>query len=535
MAIIWDTRNNAGGFGGDYTNGNWSSFMNQYAVRFTSATSGPGSAFEGVTFNRSYSVFFPYSGNYTVTTAADNFGTLNIGGVNFTVPNFTASATTVRYYNKGTYTLSLSVVNAPSSNNYAPNPYGIAITVDAPPQPPAPSISFSISSSSIIFPGSSTISWSTFNATSVFITNIGANLATSGSRTVSPSATTTYTIIASGEGGTVTRSATVTVTYQPPSVSFSITPTSICRGSTATLSWNVTGAVNSVFINQGIGSVAASGSRTVGPTSSTTYTITATGPGGTTTRSVTLTVNQPTTTSITADSTAIIRGQCTTLRWTTTGNATSATINQGIGSVNINGNRQVCPTETTTYTINVAGICTNSSSSVTVIVYQPPTVNLTDPGSLNYGQQGTLIYNATDADISLRITPSYAYNNGGSTGSVINLPIGASVNGTITTQIPYNDFGPFFVSYTIVATGNGGQETKQITFPINVDQTPNNFLVPESEDLFKDQAPIFTPDSQVTTYKIVIDDIDIPVEVKSDKPILIDKNEQQDWKPIRRI
>ena len=535
MAIIWDTRNNAGGFGGDYTNGNWSSFMNQYAVRFTSATSGPGSAFEGVTFNRSYSVFFPYSGNYTVTTAADNFGTLNIGGVNFTVPNFTASATTVRYYNKGTYTLSLSVVNAPSSNNYAPNPYGIAITVDAPPQPPAPSISFSISSSSIIFPGSSTISWSTFNATSVFITNIGANLATSGSRTVSPSATTTYTIIASGEGGTVTRSATVTVTYQPPSVSFSITPTSICRGSTATLSWNVTGAVTSVSINRGIGTVSNSGSRTVGPTSSTTYTITATGPGGTTTRSVTLTVNQPTTTSITADSTAIIRGQSTTLRWTTTGSATGATIDQGIGSVNINGNRVVSPTQTTRYTISVTGICTNSSSSVTVTVYQPPTVTLTGPVSLNYGQQGTLSYNATNVDVSLQVFPTYVYKNQAIQGATISLPLGTTVSGQITTQIPYNDNGPFSVSYLIIATGNGGQEAKMITLPINVDETPDNFLVPESTDLLKSQNPIFTPDAVVTSYEIKIEDIDIPVEVKADKPILVDKNKQEQWKRIRKI
>ena len=87
----------------------------------------------------------------------------------------------------------------------------------------------------------------------------------------------------------------------------------------------------------------------------------------------------------------------------------------------------------------------------------------------------------------------------------------------------------------IVATGNGGQETKQITIPINVDETPDNFLVPESEDLLKDQAPIYTPDAIVTSYEIVISDIDIQVEVKSDKPILIDVNSQEDWKPIREL
>jgi hypothetical protein len=360
-------------------------------------------------------------------------------------------------------------------------------------------------------------------------------LPASGSRTVSPSSSTTYTLTATGSGGSVTRSATVTVTYQPPSVSFSITPTSICRGSTATLSWNVTGAVTSVSINRGIGTVSNSGSRTVGPTSSTTYTITATGPGGTTTRSVTLTVNQPTTTSITADSTAIIRGQSTTLRWTTTGSATGATIDQGIGSVNINGNRVVSPTQTTRYTISVTGICTNSSSSVTVTVYQPPTVTLTGPVSLNYGQQGTLSYNATNVDVSLQVFPTYVYKNQAIQGATISLPLGTTVSGQITTQIPYNDNGPFSVSYLIIATGNGGQEAKMITLPINVDETPDNFLVPESTDLLKSQNPIFTPDAVVTSYEIKIEDIDIPVEVKADKPILVDKNKQEQWKRIRKI
>ena len=265
------------------------------------------------------------------------------------------------------------------------------------------------------------------------------------------------------------------------------------------------------------------------------YTITATGLGGTTTRTATLTVYIPPNVTFSLDSSAIIRNQCTTLRWTTTGDAGSATINQGIGSVNINGNRQVCPTETLTYTINVSGLGGADSDSITLTVYQPPTVEITGPVSLEYGQQGTLNYAATNTNISLTVTPTYNYRGSSVVGTVINLPTGASVNGLITTQIPYNDFGPFNVTYVIVATGNGGQETKQITIPINIDETPTNFLVPESEELLKDQAPIYTPDAIATSYKIVIGDIDIPVEIKADKPILIDKNEQQDWERLRSI
>ena len=404
--------------------------------------------------------------------------------------------------------------------------------------PPPPSASISASPSSIILGNSSTLFWSSSGVTSASISPGIGGVSTSGSRTVSPSSTTTYTLTASGPRGTVTAQATVTVTIPPPpTVSFSVSSTSICRGSSATLTWNVTGYVSSVSINQGIGSVATSGSRSISPTTTTTYTITASGIGGTTTRTATLTVYQPTTTDLSLDALTIIRGQNTTLRWVTTGDATSSTIDQGIGSVNINGNRNISPSETITYTINVTGICTNSSDFVTLTVYQPPTVSITGPVSINYGQQGTLSYEATEVDISLKLSPVYNYKNGSLSGSMfdVNLPLGKNVSESIQTQIPYNDFGPFSVTYVIVATGNGGQESKQIIIPINVDETPTNFLVPESEDLLKSQAPIYTPDAIVTSYEIVIDAIDIPVEVKADKPILIDVNSQEDWKSIREL
>jgi len=456
MAIIWNTRDNSGGFGG-YTNGAWSSFMNTYAVRFTSATTGTGSAYNGSTFNRSYSVYFPNSGNYTITAAADDSGTLNVGGVNCSVAGFSGSSSTTRFYNRGTYTVSLSVYNQPNGNVFTSNPYGIAITIDAPPPPPAPSISFSVS------------------------------------------------------------------------------PTSFCSGSSATLSWSVSGIVSSVSIDQGIGSVGTSGSRTVSPSSSTTYTLTASGEGGSSSATATLIVKQPSNTNLTTDSSSIIRGQSTTLRWVTGGDSTAASISPGIGSVNINGLTTISPTETTTYEIYVDGVCNDAYDSVTLVVYQPPTVDLSGPETLDYNQQGTLTYESTYADIKLEIIPSYTYKTGTVLGDVISLPVGNPSNGTLETQIPYNDNGPFSVSYIIVGMGNGGQESKQITIPINVDETPENFLVPESEDLFKDQQPIYTPNVSLTSYEIVIDDIDVPVEIKADKPILIEVNNDDSWKQIREL
>jgi peptidoglycan-associated lipoprotein len=79
----------------------------------------------------------------------------------------------------------------------------------------------------------------------------------------------------------------------PSVVQFSAEPTSIQRGQTSTLRWEVSGSVTSVSINQGIGTVQSTGSSRVSPSDSTTYTLTATGPGGTNTSSATVSVAAP--------------------------------------------------------------------------------------------------------------------------------------------------------------------------------------------------------------------------------------------------
>jgi peptidoglycan-associated lipoprotein len=74
---------------------------------------------------------------------------------------------------------------------------------------------------------------------------------------------------------------------------FTAEPTSIQRGQTSTLRWEVSGSVTSVSINQGIGTVQSTGNSRVTPSDSTTYTLTATGPGGTNTSSATVNVTAP--------------------------------------------------------------------------------------------------------------------------------------------------------------------------------------------------------------------------------------------------
>jgi peptidoglycan-associated lipoprotein len=79
----------------------------------------------------------------------------------------------------------------------------------------------------------------------------------------------------------------------PTVAQFTAEPTSIQRGQSATLRWEISGAATSVAINQGIGTVRNTGSQQVSPTSSTTYTLTASGPGGSVTASATVSVVTP--------------------------------------------------------------------------------------------------------------------------------------------------------------------------------------------------------------------------------------------------
>jgi peptidoglycan-associated lipoprotein len=83
----------------------------------------------------------------------------------------------------------------------------------------------------------------------------------------------------------------------PPPAAPSITefvaePSSIERGQSSTLRWSVTDA-NNISIDNGIGTVQATGNRRVFPSNSTTYTLTATGPGGTKTATATVNVTVP--------------------------------------------------------------------------------------------------------------------------------------------------------------------------------------------------------------------------------------------------
>lgn len=76
---------------------------------------------------------------------------------------------------------------------------------------------------------------------------------------------------------------------KPAINSFTAEPSTIERGQSSTLSWSISNATD-MSIDHGIGAVQSRGQRQVFPNSTTTYTLTANGPGGSDTRSVTVEV-----------------------------------------------------------------------------------------------------------------------------------------------------------------------------------------------------------------------------------------------------
>ena len=74
-----------------------------------------------------------------------------------------------------------------------------------------------------------------------------------------------------------------------PTATLSASPTSIAAGAASTLTWATSNATT-VSINQGIGTVAASGTRSVSPAATTTYTLTATNAAGSVTATATVSI-----------------------------------------------------------------------------------------------------------------------------------------------------------------------------------------------------------------------------------------------------
>ncbi len=257
----------------------------------------------------------------------------------------------------------------------------ILVTYNDLPIPPTPTVTLSANPSTITLGNSSTLTWTSTNATqcSAVWTN---NTATSGSFVVSPNATTEYVINCTGNGGVAYATTTVTVNNgggggpTKPTVTLTANPNTIYVGATSTLTWTSTNATqcSAVWTT----STSTSGSLVVSPATTTYYVINCYGNNATTTATTTVNVNPlpPTppapTVTLTANPSTITVGNSSTLTWTST-NATQCSA-VWTNNTATSGSFVVNPGSTSTYTIDCFGnnATTTATTTITVNPVTPP-------------------------------------------------------------------------------------------------------------------------------------------------------------------
>jgi hypothetical protein len=258
----------------------------------------------------------------------------NLGAASGTAVSVSPTATT-------TYTLTVT------------NSVGTAVTLTATVTVvPAPTItSFTANPPTIAAGGSSSLT-AVFTGGSGVITP-GNLPAVSGTPvSVSPAATTVYTLTVTNSNMTsVTQTVTVTVSAAPPSIiSFTANPATIASGQSSSLTADFTGGTGEII--PGNIPVTSGTPVSVSPTATTIYTLTVTpASGAAVTQTVTVTVTGPVITSFVASPAAITSGKSSSLTAVFTGG--TGEIAPGNIPVTSGTPVSVTPTQTTTYILTV--------------------------------------------------------------------------------------------------------------------------------------------------------------------------------------
>lgn len=163
----------------------------------------------------------------------------------------------------------------------------------------------------------------------------------------------------------------------PVTGDFSATPTSVICGQSTKLAWNSTGAVKSSI--SGIGDVPASGSQDASPKADTTYTFTATGPGGIATKTADVKIDNTMNATLTASpqevhyrkvGDKVETQESSNISWSTA-NASHVSVDP-LGATQPTGSQSVTPTpqqstpgpvdETLTYKLTATNDCGGSET-----------------------------------------------------------------------------------------------------------------------------------------------------------------------------
>jgi hypothetical protein len=154
--------------------------------------------------------------------------------------------------------------------------------ITPPGTPPAPQATLTANPMSVAFQGTSTLTWTSTNATSCTASgNWAGNKALNGTESTGTlTANRTYTLqCVNSVGASASASATVTVGAPPatPTATLSINPTSIVSGNSATLTWSSSSAQSCQASGGWSGARGTSGTESTGAlTATTSYTLTCT-------------------------------------------------------------------------------------------------------------------------------------------------------------------------------------------------------------------------------------------------------------------
>ena len=280
--------------------------------------------------------------------------------------------------------------------------------------------------------------------------------------------------------------------------SFAATPVTVSPGQSSHLTWDVTGATT-ISIDQGVGVVSGTSADVV-PASTTKYTLTATGLGGTTQASVTVTVgagaDAPKITSFTASPDSVAVNTQTTLSWAVT-NATALSIDQGVGVVTGQTSKTVTVAQATTYTLTATGAGGSATRSVTVTTRAPVLhLQYTDPTSST--AKLLLVRNAASTNDHLILDLKVGAAAVTAFGVAINLPFDPASAGMITfTNSSASSTGgilPGVINFAgsppTAAARLGGPAIGANTFTVGVAKHKNS--VADGDDVWAAGATLFS-------------------------------------------
>ncbi len=349
-----------------------------------------------------------------------------------------------------------------------------SITVVAAP-PPAPTLTFSASPTTITAGGTTNLTWSSANTTSCTATSSPTTAAWNGAPALSGSQnnitltqTTTFNLSCSGAGGTVSRSVVVNVNAAPaPTVNLLVNglnqaTVNVGYNSSNTVSWSSSNATSCRgYIYWGDVPKGLSGSESTGAmTADRTYGMTcwnAVGAFATDTIIIDVAAPAVPTVNLVANPTSVAYNSSSTLTWTTS-NVTScnasSTDGKFTGSKTSSGGSQSITglTANATYTISCSGTGGSATDTATVTVGAPPaqapTVSLNaSPLTVSSGGSSTLTWTSTN-------TTTCTASNGwsGTKGTS-----GSQSTGALSSAR----------TFTITCTGAGGSATASVTVNVS--------------------------------------------------------------------